>query len=53
MTLNYFFLKPAEAGLFVFGVLEIHLHTDLVFLINELKTILRFFLYFSFCCGLK
>ncbi|AEA97982.1 hypothetical protein MADE_1009220 [Alteromonas mediterranea DE] len=47
-------MKPAKAGFFVLGLCEIHqmhLHVDLVFLINERKTTLSFFLYFSVGCG--
>ncbi|WP_196248017.1 hypothetical protein [Alteromonas macleodii] len=48
--------EPAEAGFFVLGLREInqkHLHVDLLFLKNELKTTLRFFLYFSCGYGLE
>ena len=49
-------MKPAKAGFFVLGLCEIHqmhLHVDLVFLINERKTTLRFYLYFSGSCSLE
>ncbi|AFV85497.1 hypothetical protein amad1_09950 [Alteromonas mediterranea DE1] len=49
-------MKPAKAGFFVLGLCEIHqmhLHVDLVFLINERKTTFRFFLDFSVGYGLE
>jgi len=50
------FEVPAKAGFFVLGLREKHqnhLHVDLVFFINERKTTLRFFLYFSSGYGLE